>query len=109
MLGAVFIITAISLIPLSTVSAIFQAIPLLVTFGAALIFRETVGWRRWAAVFVGFTGVIIMLRPTPEAIKILAIIPIVAAFFVLYAMLRHAASVPQNPPLQSCFGRTHSY
>ena len=42
---------------------------------------EHVGLRRWAAVIVGFVGVVIMLRPTPDAIQILAIIPIVAALF----------------------------
>ena len=97
------------LLPFADAVALLFAGPLFVAALAAPMLGEQVGWRRWAAVFVGFTGVIIMLRPTPEAIKILAIIPIVAAFFVLYAMLRHAASVPQNPPLQSCFGRTHSY
>lgn len=56
-------ITAISLIPLSSASAILQATPLAVTFGAAVIFAETVGWRRWTAIFVGFFGVVLIIRP----------------------------------------------
>ena len=63
MFGALFFITAISLIPLSTVSAILQAAPLLVTLGAASIFREKVGWRRWSAVFIGFMGVVLIVKP----------------------------------------------
>ena len=44
MLGAIFIVYAISLISLSTVSSILQAIPLLVTAGSAIILKEKVGW-----------------------------------------------------------------
>ena len=47
MMGAVLIVTSISLLPLSTVSSILQALPLFITFGAVLIFKEVVGWRRW--------------------------------------------------------------
>jgi drug/metabolite transporter (DMT)-like permease len=63
MFGALFIVTSISLLPLSTVSSILQATPLLVTLGAALIFKESVGWRRWSAVFIGFLGVVLILKP----------------------------------------------
>lgn len=63
LVGAVGFVTALSLIPLSTASAILQAGPLLVTLGAALFLSEPVGWRRWAAIFVGFAGVLLIIRP----------------------------------------------
>lgn len=63
MAGTFGFVTALALIPLSTASAILQAAPLLVTAGAALFLGERVGWRRWAAVAVGFAGVLIILRP----------------------------------------------
>jgi drug/metabolite transporter (DMT)-like permease len=53
----------ITLTPLSSASAILQASPLFVTLGAALVFREQVGWRRWAAILAGFAGVLIVVRP----------------------------------------------
>jgi drug/metabolite transporter (DMT)-like permease len=56
----------ITLTPLSNASAILQASPLFVTLGAALIFGEHVGWRRWAAIVAGFLGVLIVLRPGLE-------------------------------------------
>jgi drug/metabolite transporter (DMT)-like permease len=56
----------ITLTPLSNASAILQASPLFVTLGAALFFGERVGWRRWAAIFAGFLGVLIVLRPGLE-------------------------------------------
>ena len=63
LLGAVFFVTAIALTPLSSASAILQITPLLVTIGAVIFFKEKVGWRRWSAVFVGFMGVLLILRP----------------------------------------------
>jgi drug/metabolite transporter (DMT)-like permease len=61
--GRLFYTLAIALTPLSSASAILQATPLVVVMGAALIFGERVGWRRWAAIAVGFAGVLIILRP----------------------------------------------
>ncbi|RBI82862.1 EamA/RhaT family transporter [Rhodosalinus halophilus] len=61
--GTLGFVTAIVLTPLSSASAILQAMPLAVTLGAALVFREPVGWRRWSAILAGFLGVLIVIRP----------------------------------------------
>ncbi len=65
-LGRVFYTLAIALTPLSSASAILQATPLVVTLGAAVIFRERVVWQRWLAIFIGFFGVLVILRPGLE-------------------------------------------
>lgn len=61
--GRLFYGLAITLTALSTTSALLQATPLVVVAGAALIFGERVGWRRWLAVLLGFAGVLVILRP----------------------------------------------
>ncbi|MEM7068687.1 MAG: DMT family transporter [Pseudomonadota bacterium] len=61
--AAVAFVTSLSLVPISTVAAIFQATPLVITMGAALFLGEQVGWRRWTAITVGFIGVLIIIRP----------------------------------------------
>jgi len=68
-ISAVSFVTALSLIPLSTVAAVFQATPLAVTAGAAIFMGERVGWRRWTAVVVGFLGVLIIIRPGMEGFR----------------------------------------
>lgn len=55
--------TALALIPISTATAIQQSVPLLVTMGAAMFLGETVGWRRWTAILVGFAGMLLIIRP----------------------------------------------
>ena len=62
-IGTMCFISAIVFTPLSTASAILQATPLVVTLGAALFLGEAVGWRRWAAILVGFIGVLMIIRP----------------------------------------------
>ncbi|WP_424989879.1 DMT family transporter [Fluviibacterium sp. S390] len=73
MLGRLGYTMAIALMPLSTVSAILQATPLVVVAGAALIFHEKVGWRRWLAIAVGLSGVMLILRPGGEGLGPVAI------------------------------------
>ena len=63
MTGALCFVTALSLMPLSVATALFQTFPLAVTLGAALFLGEQVGWRRWTAILVGFSGVLVILRP----------------------------------------------
>src|SRR3546814_11902775 len=46
-----------------------------------LLLGERVGWRRWSAVTVGFLGILVMLRPTPETIRLVALVPLAAALF----------------------------
>ena len=82
MIGAILMVTAISLMPLSTVSSILQTLPLLITFGAVLIFKEKVGWRRWSAVSIGFVGVILILKPGLGDFQISSFVALLAVSFL---------------------------
>lgn len=75
--GRLFYTLAIALTPLSNASAILQATPLVVIAGAALVFGERVGWRRWTAVLVGFIGVLIILRPGLEGFTPLTLLAVI--------------------------------
>ncbi len=76
--GAGGVVLAIALLPLATVTAILQAMPLVVTLGAALFLGEPVGWRRWAAILVGLAGVLIIIRPGAADFDPAALIAVVA-------------------------------
>lgn len=56
-------VMAIGRVPLATASAIGFTSPLIVTALSVPLLRETVGWRRWAAVAVGFAGALLVIRP----------------------------------------------
>jgi drug/metabolite transporter (DMT)-like permease len=73
-MGRLFFTLALALTPLSSVSAILQATPLVVVAGAALFFGEKVGWRRWSAIAAGFIGVLIVLRPGMDGFTPLSVL-----------------------------------
>ena len=56
-------LTALKHMPLANVTAILQSLPLAITMAAAIFLGERVGWRRWSAICLGFTGVLIIIRP----------------------------------------------
>ena len=64
--GTCLISLALSLVPLTTVSAVIQATPLVVAMGAGLFLGQAIGWRRWIAIIVGFGGVLLIIRPGLE-------------------------------------------
>ena len=76
----ILIALSMILLPIADAAAILYAGPLFITALAAPMLGERIGWRRWTAVFVGFVGVMVMLRPTAGAFQALALIPLAAAF-----------------------------
>lgn len=75
-LGRLFYVLAISMTPLSAATVILQATPIVVVAGAALFFREKVGWRRWTAILVGLAGVVVIIRPGTESFSMLSLLAI---------------------------------
>ena len=70
----------LSLMPLADAVAVAFVAPLFVTLMSAVILREHVGPRRWAAVAVGLLGVVIMTRPGQGVIQPAAILVLISAF-----------------------------
>jgi drug/metabolite transporter (DMT)-like permease len=63
LIGFTSMVYAISHAPLATVTSIAFTRVIFTVIFAIIIFHETVGWRRWTAVIIGFLGVIVMIRP----------------------------------------------
>lgn len=100
MIGTLCFVLALALIPLSTASAILQAMPLAVTLGAALFMGAQVGWRRWAAILVGFAGVIMIIRPGTEAFQLASLLPVVTVVALAMRDLATRVTPPQVTSLQ---------
>ena len=72
---------SLSYLPIAFVTSILQALPLLVTLGAAFFFSEPVGWRRWSAIIVGFIGILIIVRPGFEGFTVWSLVTVAAVIF----------------------------
>ena len=64
--ATIFFLEALLRMPLANLSAILQALPLLITIAAALVYGDKIGWRRMTAIVVGLIGVLIIIRPGTE-------------------------------------------
>lgn len=73
-----FFLTALFNMPLANITAIMQVVPLAVTLASALFLREAVGWRRFVAIFIGFFGVLMIIKPGAEGFNIWAIYALLA-------------------------------
>lgn len=76
--AAYFFVTALLNMPLANVTALLQAIPLTVALGAALVFREAIGWRRMVAILLGFAGMLLIVRPGTEGFTVWSVYALVA-------------------------------
>lgn len=65
LVGMVCGFSAVQYLPLTEAAAFNFTSPLFMTALSALLLKEVVGRHRWAAVVVGFIGVLIMVRPQP--------------------------------------------
>jgi drug/metabolite transporter (DMT)-like permease len=70
---------ALVYVPLSTIGAVIQTVPILVTAAAALFLGERVGMRRASAIFVGFLGALLIIQPGAASFDITAILVLIAA------------------------------
>ena len=68
-------------LPLADVTAIGFSTPLFVTALATFLLGETVGWRRWSAVIVGFLGILIITKPTGDVVTLAVLFPLGSAFW----------------------------
>ena len=95
--ATVSFLLALAHLPIANVSAVLQALPLAVTMGAALVFNEGVGWRRWLAIAVGFAGVLIIVRPGFEGFSVYSLLALAS---VACCAVRDLATkrVPQAIP-----------
>jgi drug/metabolite transporter (DMT)-like permease len=87
-LGAAFLFfTGLRYLPLADAFAIAFAAPLFITALSVPVLGEHVGIRRWAAVIVGFLGVLVVVQPGTETFRLEALLPLGAALSYALAML----------------------
>jgi drug/metabolite transporter (DMT)-like permease len=96
-------VLAFTLLGLVESHAVFTSYPLLIAALSGPILGEKVGWRRWAAIGIGFVGVMIILEPGFGVFSPAAVVPLISALlFAVYGLLtRYAAR--KDPSMTSFF------
>ena len=78
---------------LADVHSIASLTPVIVVALSALILRESVNLNTWVAIFLGFIGVLIIMRPGLSIFDPMSLIPLAGAFFLsIYQIVTRKAS-----------------
>jgi len=86
-------ILAIKYLSLANAHSVGALAPVIIVALSAIFLKEKVSVKTWVAIFVGFIGVLIILRPTSSIFDVKSMIPLVAAFFVgLYQVVTKISS-----------------
>ncbi|HEV7371427.1 DMT family transporter [Arenibaculum sp.] len=88
--------TALQFMPLPVASSIGFLAPLLMTALSMPLLGERVGPRRWAAVVVGFAGVLIVIRPGPDMHPAMLLPLLMAVCYALYQISTRVLSRSDN-------------
>ena len=70
---------ALVFVPISTIGAVIQTVPLMVTAAAALFLGEKVGLKRVSAIFIGFLGTLFIVQPGAATFDITTTFVLIAA------------------------------
>lgn len=78
---------ALAALPMATTVALYFSAPLFITILSVFFLAEKVGPRRWFALFAGFAGVLIMVRPGGDLFDWAALLPVLAGLTYAISMI----------------------
>ncbi|MFW6077593.1 MAG: DMT family transporter [Hyphomicrobiales bacterium] len=85
--GAYTFFIGLKFLPLAEATSLIFAAPIFITALSVPLLRERVGWRRWAAVVVGFVGVLIIVRPGAATFQPASLFVVATAMFYALGMI----------------------
>ncbi len=90
--------TGLAYLPIADSLALFFVEPMLVTLLSVVLLHESVGWRRFVAILVGFVGAVIVIRPSFVNVGWAVLYPVTAALcFSVYILLTRKLAVTEDP------------
>lgn len=96
--GSLFFVGALKFMPLAEATAIAYLAPLLVTLMSVVFLKEKVELARWVAIFCGFIGVLIIIRPGGGIFTWAALLPVCnAVSFATYQILTRRLAGLDSP------------
>lgn len=78
---------AVVYLPLADVMSFYMAGPIYVAALSHFMLGEKVGWRRWAAILLGFVGVLIILKPTSAALSVSSLYALFGSFAFAFSII----------------------
>jgi len=80
--AAFFIVTALFNMELANMTAILQILPLTIPLAAFIFLGEPLGWRRLLAIFIGFLGMLLIVKPGSDGFNVYSLFCLAAVICV---------------------------
>jgi drug/metabolite transporter (DMT)-like permease len=90
---------ALTRLALGIVAAAYYTLPIFITLFAAFFIGERISRLGWAAVFLGFAGVLLILKPQASGFNAYALLPLASAIFDALAMILTRTKCREEHPL----------
>ncbi len=90
---------ALPQVPLSAAAAVYYKLPLFITLFASMFVGERVGAVGWLAVFIGFAGVLLILKPQGADFNAYALLPLISAVLYAFAMILTRTKCRDEDPM----------
>lgn len=90
---------AVKYMPLADVFAIYFVEPFMLVALMAVFLKEKVGWRRWLAIAIGFSGAMIVIQPSFAIFGLTSLLPVLCAFLFAVYLFMNRAIGDADPPL----------
>lgn len=99
LIATILFISALMHMQIANLTAVMQAVPLAVALLSVIFLNERLGWRRSSAIVLGFIGVLLIVKPAPQAFTIYDVFAllVVAAVAVRDLVTRR---IPSRVPTQ---------
>ncbi|MFN4141421.1 DMT family transporter [Aestuariivirga sp.] len=82
LIATVAFVTALMHMQIANLTAVMQAVPLAVALLSMVFLKEQVGWRRMSAIFGGFIGVLMIVRPSVSSFNAYELLALLIVFAV---------------------------
>lgn len=91
--------SALSYMPFSLAAAAYYTSPLFITLMVSLLSGKLPAPQIWLAVFLGFGGVLLILRPEASDFRLVTLLPVFAAFLYAAAMMMTSSKLSSSDPV----------
>ena len=102
-IAGIAFVAGLEFLPLATMTAISFISPFIISILAVIFLREHVGRHRWAAIVVGFMGVLVVIRPGTEGFHPAALFAVLSALCWAISVIATRKVQGHDSPLVTLF------
>jgi len=101
--------SALPHLPFGIAAAVYYTLPIFITLFAALFIGDRIGPLGWCGVFLGFAGVLLILKPEADGFNAYSLLPLASAILYALAMIVTRTKCRDENPLVLSLGLNVSF